>query len=352
MSTGADAGLWSADWAAAVGASPAVWTGVLVGAMALGLVLWSLGGRLARAGTVTAGFVVGGLAVTSLSIGLASASGVGPWVLLLGVGGAIAGALLAWLLFRLWMGVMAAVLLALAVPAAVLVWSPPQEAESGETQAQRVAAMEDQASSLVDALKQTWREGMSEALNSEQVQQAMRDAAAAAARGDATDGDAALAASGLDAQQVQTYALGQARRVWDVLKVAWDREMAKLRAWWDGLATGTRTTVIGGSAVGGVIGLVLGLLMPRIMASVQTALVGALLLFFPAGILVHAYLAGPVGEVLDEAELEAGVAGVAGVAGWAAYWPTQPRAMLLSVGLITLVGLLLQCTVLRRKADS
>ncbi|MEM8783629.1 MAG: hypothetical protein AAGE65_12335 [Planctomycetota bacterium] len=346
-----DTGLWSADWAESVGASPAVWTGVLLGAMALGLVLWLLGGRLAKAGTVLAGLVVGGLAVTSLSIGLASASGVGAWVLALGVGGAIAGALLAGLLFRLWMGVTAAGLLALAVPAAVLIWMPPGlERDEAEGAADATAAVQplafgegEDGGTLVDSLKETWNEGLAEALDAEQVQ------AALAETGQGGEVAEVVPESLVDAERVQAIAFGQARRVWDVLKAAWDREMARLGAWWDGLATGTRTTVIGGSAVGAVLGLLLGLIAPNFMAKLQTAMVGALLLFFPAGVLVHAYLVGPVEEALEGTDTAAATTGVAGLA---SYWPTQPRAMLLAVGLITAIGLLLQWTLFRKKTDS
>ncbi|MEM9752991.1 MAG: hypothetical protein AAF916_06350 [Planctomycetota bacterium] len=339
-----DTGLWSADWAEQVGATPWVWTAVLVGAMVAGLVLWLLGGRLAKAGTVLAGFVVGGLAVTAVAVGFASESGVGPWVLVAGVGGAIAGALLAWLLFRLWMGVMAAGVLALAVPAAVIIWNP-SSVETSLSNDDVAEVVEEDATSLVDSIAATVNEGLSEAFSEETLAEAIAEGVA-----EGGDGEAGVEPSALvDAEKVQAVAIEQARRVWDVLKAAWDREMARLGGWWDGLPTGTRTTVIGGSAIGGVLGLVLGLLLPKLMAALQTALVGALLLFFPAGILVHAYLVGPVSEALEGTDVETSDAGVAGLA---AYWPSSPRAMLLALGLITLLGLVLQCTVFRKKADS
>ncbi|MEM1446406.1 MAG: hypothetical protein AAGF84_10145 [Planctomycetota bacterium] len=339
-----NAGLWSADWAEQVGATPLVWTGVLVGAMVAGLVLWLLGGRLARTGTVLAGFVVGGLAVTLVAVGLASESGVGPWVLALGVGGAIAGALLEWLLFRLWMGVMGAMVLALAVPAAVIIWNPASvETELSDDEV--AAIVEEDTTSLVDSITATVNEGLAEAFDQEEVAAAIMEGAA-----EGGDGEAGVEPSALiDAEKVQAVAMDQARRIWDVLKAAWDREMARLGSWWDGLPAGTRATVIGGSAIGGVVGLVLGLLLPKIMAALQTALAGALLLFFPAGILVHTYLAGPVSEALEGTDVDSEQAGVAGLA---SYWPSQPRSMLLALGLITLLGLVLQCTVFRKKADS
>jgi hypothetical protein len=338
-------GVWSVDWAEQAGVGPAVLVGVLVGVMLVGLVLWLLGGRLARAGTVVAGFVIGGLAVTSLAIGMTSTGGFGPWVLLLGVGGAIAGALLAWLLFRLWMGVTAAALLTLVVPTAVLIWSPPPPASGSEEATDAVDRLNDAESteSVLDALRETWDEGMAEAFDEEAVADALRDVGAGVGEG-SDDAPAALGG-----ERVREIAVGQARRVGDVLRAAWDQETARLHAWWDGLPGGTRTTLIAGSAVGAVLGLVIGLVAPRVMASVQTAAVGAVLLFFPAGVLVHTYLFDPLAEATEGTEVEPTDAGTAGLAAW---WPNQPRAVLLSLGLITLVGLLLQWTLRKRKADS
>ena len=104
---------------------PTATAGALIAAMALGLVLWLLGGRLMKAGVVIGGVLLG-LYAGVLLAGFASSAG---FVAVLTAGLAIAGALAAALLFRVWMAVSTAILFAVVVPAAVLVWegTPSQE---------------------------------------------------------------------------------------------------------------------------------------------------------------------------------------------------------------------------------
>ena len=120
---GSDAGSGAVSAAGGLGALaehwPWMYTGLLGTGLVVGLVLWLFGGRLASKGVMLTGFVLGGLGAMGAA---ALWTREGPWLLGLGIGGAVAGVLLAWLLFRIWVALSAAVLLALVVPAATLVW--------------------------------------------------------------------------------------------------------------------------------------------------------------------------------------------------------------------------------------
>ncbi len=298
------------------------WSVGLGAAALVGLLLWLAGGRLAKTGVVLAGFVLGGLVAVSVAVAwTAPAAGeavnetgeavaatggeVGaPWVIGLGLGGAIAGALLAVLLYRLWMGLATAVALAMVVPAATLIWTGTTP---GVDEAQLDAAAEE-----------------------------LQDAAVEAGGEVLTDPDVAASLTGdlqadLSSEAVRAAATQHAQRFLDLLGEAWANQRASLRVWWDGLTAAQRSAVTGGAAIGALVGLILGVALPKVAAAVQTALVGTLLMYFPGTWLLERYVL--TGEASS---------------GWL---PGTPRGVLLTLGLITLLGLLIQCTVLRKKTD-
>ncbi|MEM6458970.1 MAG: hypothetical protein AAF710_06225 [Planctomycetota bacterium] len=302
-----------------VQAMPAAWTVLLALGLLVGLVLWAFGGRLAQKGVMLTGFFAGGLGAAALAAGLtenpgAAAelseatgqavenSGGGLWVLGIGIGGAVAGVLLAWLLFRFWMGATAGALLAAVVPLAALVWQGPG---AGPT----LTAVQETQDVTLEAL------GAGES-----------DPAAEAIRRRLAGGtpDEAAAAE----EPVAGDALFDRGRFVDGLASVWARQVEEVKRWWSELPAGTRRFLVAGAGVGGAVGVVLGLVLPGVAASLQSAMVGSVLLLACGRGLLLAFVPG-VGGVL----------------------PDSWRGVLLTLGLITLLGVLIQWTLRKRKDD-
>ena len=100
-----------------------------------------------------------------------------------------------------------------------------------------------------------------------------------------------------------------------------------LAAHWKSLGAATHRTIFLTAALGCVIGLITGLIFPYLAASIQTSLIGAALLT----------ACGTAMFRLNHIDLP-------GVL-------SSSRGLLITVGLITLLGLMLQWTILRRRAD-
>jgi hypothetical protein len=95
---------------------PAAGQAVLVALLVLGLLIWSFGRKLIKPLCVLLGLFAGAAA------GLAAAHALDSSLLIVwSAVGSVIGGVLAWLLFRLWMGGALAIVLALALPAAVVV---------------------------------------------------------------------------------------------------------------------------------------------------------------------------------------------------------------------------------------
>ncbi|MEM9882209.1 MAG: hypothetical protein AAF800_04755 [Planctomycetota bacterium] len=314
-------------------AMPAAWTLLLGVGLLVGLVLWVFGGRLAQKGVMLTGFFAGGLGAAALAAGLTAnpgaaaelseatgqaveisgGSGGGVWVLGIGIGGAIAGVLLAWLLFRFWMAATAGALLAAVVPLAALVWQGSGPALTAVQETQDVT---------LEAL------GAGE---SDPAAEAIRRRLA----GDAEPGEIAgppLPATHADAAEAgdpeTAGGLFDRRRFVDGLASVWARQVEEVKLWWSELPAGTRRFLVAGAGVGGVVGVVLGLVLPGIAASLQSAMVGSVLLLACGRGLLLAYVPG-VGGVL----------------------PDSWRGVLLTLGLITLLGVLIQWTLRKRQDD-
>ncbi len=106
------------------------------------------------------------------------------------------------------------------------------------------------------------------------------------------------------------------------VRAGWDR-------WWPGLDRGVQGAVIVAAGGGAAVGMVLGLMVPSIAAAVSSAWFGGVLMLFGAW-----QFAAPQGVV-------------AGVA-----LPQEAATKIGLLGLITLLGVLMQWTVLGRRADS
>jgi len=236
----------------------------LVGVL-VGLALWLLGGRFARPVCVLGGLIVGALGC---------ATAVGYWsnatatLVSLLVGGTV-GCLLAYLLFRIWMGVSCAVVLGAALAFSAVIWLSPSVIDGGG----------------MDKLTMP----------------------------DIT---------------IETLMAGETQD----FRQAFTAMIQELASWpqviWQKLKPVARSAMIGGGLVGGVFGLLMGLVSPRLAASIQSAFVGSIL------------MAGG-GLSLFRLRGDPALAGLA----------ERPGVLLLLVGLITLMGTALQCTVFCRKTD-
>ena len=305
--------------------APAAWSAALAVVTLGGAVLWVAGGRLARAGVAIGGFLAGGLAATTAAAALEPGGG---WVIGIGVGGALAGTLLAFLLYRLWVGLLAGALLAAVVPAALLLWGVDPPAAPGDGPAEPPAAPAE--APLAEAPGSLFGVFEGERAGGESVDEAVREAAR---------------------ERIEEVGAGvrvALRGFFDTASAAWKAQLDAARARWSELPVGARRTVIVGAAGGFVVGLLLGLALPNLSAAFQTSLVGACLLTGGSLLLLQRHLglfrgAGGGGEPGSGSGLNPGVDPGVGV---------DPRALLLAVGVVTLIGLLLQWTLARRRADA
>ena len=287
-------GIGSGGLEALAGQWPWMYTSLLAMGLALGLVLWLFGGRLASKGVMLTGFVLGGLGAMGAA---ALWTREGPWLLGLGIGGAVAGVLLAWLLFRIWVALSAAVLLALVVPAATLVWDgagPPIK------------------------LTQEGRDATAAALGYAADPPPGAPPETDDIRGEVSEEDDSNPTDWFNRAALMRAVTGE-----------WSHQVQSLRDWWGGLNGGERTFLGVGAAAGAGVGLVLGLLVPLITVSIQAAVVGAALLFFTGRALLLTY---------------------APAAG--AWLPVDRRGVLLTLGLLTLLGVLVQAALRRRAAKA
>ncbi|MFW6059492.1 MAG: hypothetical protein ACODAQ_04890 [Phycisphaeraceae bacterium] len=308
---------------------------VLALGVGLGLAVWLLGWKLARPACVVSGLVLGGLGGFTLGELLRSE---GAFTIPLVIGAAIAGGLIAALLFRIWMALSGAALLALAIPAAVLIWQgTPSEVDELEPPAAEQSTDRSRTAPRVTPPRESItapRDERGRSMNWDDISEAMRKRleaeAARRASGDgeqrAVDADASEDVADEPAESAQLNAAldeaRQAARSW------YSQTKAQLAAWWNDLDGAARRTLFTAAGVGALVGLVLGLIMPYTAAAVQSALVGGLLMLLAGRTLVER--AAP---------------------DWTGYFPHTPRATLLCLGLITLLGVLLQWTFFHKRAD-
>ena len=240
------------------------------GALLLGAALWSLGGRLARPSCALSGLVIGvsgGYTAAQLLLNP-------DWTMILVVGGALLGGLVAWLLFRVWMAISLAGLLGLVFPLLALAWD-------GRTVAEVAGPVQAPVGVDVAALRPS-----------------------------------------LDLADMKERARAIGR--------TYVQQLVDLsRTVWGDLSTTDRTTVITGAGASAVVGFLLGLIVPYLAAAVEASIVGASLMLVSAVNLLNGYAPEQAGWLI-----------------------ASPRRWFLILGLITMVGVVLQWTVLRKKADS
>lgn len=314
--------------------------------VAVGVVLWLLGSRLAKPAAVVSGVVLG----ASVAGGLAGLwSGMGTLTIaFITLGGAVLGGVLSGVLFRLWMGLSGAIVLAAVVPAGVLVWQGTSGLEvPGTTEGPGLVDAETAGveGPPVAGLSGAERDGAGDGTSgdgdplSDFLRRNLDEARLAAEGGEALDGegDSPEQPGGLDPQSMASGIGGEQARqaieqvggqVKEAARTVWLKNAEAVQNWWTQVGPDTQKVVYTGAIAGGVIGLLLGLLMPTGSAMLQTSVVGALLLLLPGRELI----------ALKTPE-------------YAGFLPDTPRQLVIALGLITVLGVGLQWMLRRRRAE-
>ena len=326
-------------WLAFANATPVLWSLVLLLGFGAGLVLLLYGQQLARVSLALLGVLLGAatLVIVGTVIGALEEEGAAApllWVVGLAAGGAVVGGLLGLLLYRVWIGIVAAASSGLLLPLALIAAtagtggapgdgrSPGGEVLDGESDRSLVLNVADGSAEAAPVGLE--RPDTAPGAGWPFVRPKIAPVPYAA--GDpAADASAAGTTPGV--AEVGGGIVGPVRRFLGST-AAWLRaEREAAQAWWEAQAPPARTRVWLGSLVGVVIGLVGGLLLPRLAASLETAAVGACLLYL--------CLAATVRWTAPEARV----------------LPSAPPATLLTLGLITAMGVCLQWTLLKRAPD-
>jgi len=297
--------------------------GVIAPALALGagLLLWLLGRRLARPACAFSGLVLGGIGGVILGESLVDQGGI---MLAIIIGTAIAGALLAALLFRVWMAMTGALIFGGVASAAVLLW---QQAPVDEP----VGTASADVSSLAGSDSETDGESGGESggelkidIPIDALTGPIREGIASAIEGAGDDDSEATATVSIDKEAAAK--IGHA--ILDALRGMAEYYRGSLSDWWAEAGTGVRGTVMIVGLIAAGIGLLIGLIGPYFAASIQSATAGSILILFSS----FSLLAQLMPEHL--------------------HWlPASPRGVLICLGLITLIGLALQWTFFAEKAD-
>lgn len=289
--------------------------GVIAPALALGagLLLWLLGRRLARPACAFSGLVMGGVGGVVLGEALVDQGGI---TLAIIIGAAIAGALLAALLFRVWMAMTGALIFGLVASAAVLLW---QQAPADEP----VATAPAETSKLSEGDEKA-ESGLTIDIPLEALTDPIREGISSAIEGASSEDGEATATVSIDKEAAAK--IGNA--ILDALRGMAGYYRESLSDWWAEAGTGVRGTVMITGLIAAGIGLLIGLIGPYLAASLQSAAAGSILMLFSS----FSLLAQLMPEHL--------------------HWlPASPRGVLICLGLITIIGLVLQWTFFGEKAD-
>jgi hypothetical protein len=347
--------------------------GVGLAALAVGVVLWLMGRPLAR--PACAGlWVILGIMVAGAICRLTGDSNLLP--LWLAAGGLIGGAI-GWVLYRICLAIALGLLLLLAAPAGVYL---VQHGLGGATQAiQQVAAessstsdktatdgrdaasqiteqvhqkteqataamkktiddaQEKAKSALDSALRQT-RQAVSQGAQQllakmgestqpagdDKTKSTKSDAPATkhkSVKADEATQDESIASHALQAPDVNSWL----HTIRSLAQGPWD----KLSNWWATLADGERHTMLLASVIGAICGLILGLIFPKLGAQAGSSLLGTLCMAAGAAII----LGYDHPQTLDQLS-------------------NQSPLCLTALGLITLLGVVIQWTLQRRRTDN
>jgi len=263
----------------------------------VGVLLWLAGGRLLKAAAIMGGLMLG-MILGGLMMGFVDSAMVAVGFM---VGLGLMGALAATLIFRFWVSFAAAIILAIAAPAAVMVWqgTPTQElSEDGAKVAEQIEQRYNAGSRRLNAQSRLQVQSLIDQGDSASLEQA----------------DKILVDEGADA-------LADA-------KGAVFRNIEDVESWWQTNSTTTHQTLGLAMLIGAGVGFLLGMLLPNYAVAAQSAMVGAVLIVIPGRELLAMYVPDATGLI-----------------------PTTARGTLITLGLITLVGMALQWTLHLRRVD-
>ena len=265
--------------------------------VAVGLALCLAGGKLLKAAVMLGGFMLG-MIVGGLTIAFVDSPAIAIGFML-GLG--LLGVIGAWLMFRAWVAFAAAVVFAVAAPAAVIVWQgvPAQELSDDTQQAST------QVQERFDALSTTLTD-QTKLQVQELIQQGDHQAL--------VDADTLLAEQG--------------EQAWQTAKAAVFQNLDDLKAWWNDSASSMQRNIGLAMLIGAGVGFLFGFIAPTYAASIQSAIVGAVLIVIPGRELAVSYVPAA-----------------------AEFVPTTARATLILLGLITIAGIVLQWTLYLRRDD-
>lgn len=269
-----------------------------------GLLLWLMGGRLVRGGCIVSGLIIGGLVGLVISEAVLQ-SGEGFYLAILTLGGAVAGALVAGLLFRFWMAFAGAVVFGVLFPSVAMVvfavpgpevthdlnsaidWKAKAREilnQSGETDASDSST----GNSLLPD-----KEGILDELN-EKLKQAdikinVDDQGVHLEHGDAANDQSEDVLH--DEASRLVAAMNQSSHHLLGIAGQWVGEIVdSQRAWWTQLDSSLRNRMILAAIAGVIFGLVVGLLFPTFAAALQTVVVGSILVLQPVFLLWAYYM--------------------------------------------------------------
>ncbi len=280
----------------------AAWIGP-IGLILLGAALWLGGRRVARPMGVMAGMVVG----AGVGLLLAQSRGQGA-VMIAGTVGALIAGVMAWALFRIWMAATLALVLAVALPLAGLALqgvtppplAPARAADNSEIPNADLAAEDTPQKLAADLI--------------EQLRDAVMAPRAAEAQPQQTD---------VEANDTLGQGMRSAADDW------WTRQRAGVDDWWRSLPTVQRGSASALAGLGALLGVLLGLIGPYTSAAIQSSLIGGMLAIVGLGRLGALNPEGPLAGLL----------------------PQSPVQLVSLLGLITVMGVGLQWTLWRHRAD-
>ena len=223
-------------------AIPQIWQVLLFAGIPIGLVLWLLGRKIARPAYAIGGLITAACAAAVFARHMDSP----PWQLGLIVGGGVLGCVLAYLLFRVWVGITCAVLLGLVLPMLIAIWfSPPTQHGPGNIE-------------LLLVNPENGGRGQDDDEN-------QKNNAEAESNPQATE------------------------QFFDGLERTRKWASHDLRTWWEAFELATQRTYLLTAGISALTGLLLGLIFPYAAASIESSLAGTLLVACCGLLLLNLY---------------------------------------------------------------
>ena len=263
----------------------------------LGVLLWLAGGKLIKAACILGGTMLG-MIIGGLSFAFVDTVGVAVGFM---IGLGMIGALGAWLMFRAWVAMAAAIVLAVAAPAAVLVWQgvPPE----------KLADDAQQATQQVEQRYDTFQNQLNDQTKL-QVQSLI----------DQGDPDSL--------KQADQILKEQGEEAYQAARETVFKNLEDIDAWWQSQQSAGVRTIGLAMLIGAGVGFLLGFVLPNHAAAMQSAIVGAVLIVIPGRELLVSHLPATRQWIPDTA-----------------------RWTLITIGLITIIGLSVQWTLYLRRDD-